>query len=237
MASIKRYLTAFNRYRSSKGFGIHSPFAFRFVLGVLREKTAYYVYDRLDSRRRVAIACRCALRSNGKVISRKSLRMVFRIVNCFNPQEILMFGASYGMSACSALAVDSRSRMWLCEQDFQDAVVSKVVGSNARSRISVFRNAADAISAYEDARSDRRPFVMVNSLSSGDCPAVENWLHSLKGQDAVIVVRNLQRCPAIASLWTSLSGSFGYGMGFSNGKIGVYVALRHLPTQNFNLWF
>ena len=42
MGRLRRYRTAFKRYRHGKGFGIHSPFAFSFVLKVLRERLPYY---------------------------------------------------------------------------------------------------------------------------------------------------------------------------------------------------
>lgn len=38
------------RQRSSRGFGIHSPFAYNFVLNVLRERYPYYAYDEIVER-------------------------------------------------------------------------------------------------------------------------------------------------------------------------------------------
>lgn len=38
------------RLRSSRGFGIHSPFAYNFVLNVLRERYPYYAYDEIIER-------------------------------------------------------------------------------------------------------------------------------------------------------------------------------------------
>ena len=52
---LKRYLTALRRYSRSKGFGIHSPFAFHFVLNVLRERLPYYAYEDIAEIRQLAI--------------------------------------------------------------------------------------------------------------------------------------------------------------------------------------
>lgn len=58
---IKRVATALQRYKRSRGFGVHSPFAFHFILRVLREKSPYYCYPQLVARRAfgdVADGCR-----------------------------------------------------------------------------------------------------------------------------------------------------------------------------------
>lgn len=47
LQNIFRYL---NRLRHSRGFGIHSPYAFRFVNDVIRPKSyGYYAYDTIDA--------------------------------------------------------------------------------------------------------------------------------------------------------------------------------------------
>ncbi|MDE5935472.1 MAG: hypothetical protein K2G95_06855 [Muribaculaceae bacterium] len=37
------------RLRSSRGFGIHSPFAYDFVVNVLRERCLYYAYSNIEN--------------------------------------------------------------------------------------------------------------------------------------------------------------------------------------------
>lgn len=70
MGRIKRYYTALVRLKRSKGFGIHSPFAFHFVLRVLRERNHYYAYEYIE----------------------KSSRLLFRIACFFAPKKILILG-------------------------------------------------------------------------------------------------------------------------------------------------
>ncbi|MCH5247899.1 MAG: hypothetical protein J1E99_07040 [Muribaculaceae bacterium] len=36
------------QFRTTFGFGVHSPFAYDFIKSVLREKLAYYAYDEMD---------------------------------------------------------------------------------------------------------------------------------------------------------------------------------------------
>ena len=117
MGKIRRYCTALTRYRKSKGFGIHSPFAFHFVLNVLREKSAYYAYADIAERRNEARRMKRLLKvRKPRMISEKSARMMFRIANYFNPKMILQLGTNFGVSAYSTLRVASDSRMWLASR-------------------------------------------------------------------------------------------------------------------------
>ena len=86
MLKIKRYYTALDRYRRSKGYGIHSPFAFRFVLKVLRERSGYYAYQTIRDGRNLALVRMVEEGiSSRKVLSNKNARLIFRVVNFFNP--------------------------------------------------------------------------------------------------------------------------------------------------------
>lgn len=233
MTGLKRYCTAFNRYRRSKGFGIHSPFAFRFVLSVLREKHPYYAYAALAEKRREAVRLRKLLAGKpAAVVPEKEARMIFRVANHFNPRHILQFGEEYGLAAFSALAVSSGSRMWLCG----DSLPERVLGEIAE-RVEVLPVAADAIGGYCMASGNERRFVIVNRVNPSDIAAVERWLISPENGEAVIVMRNLERDKEILRLWDGLLSAAGCGMSFSNGKIGIFVVSGKLPRQHFKLWF
>ena len=70
------------RFRKRCGYGIHSPFAFNFVTGVIYETGRFYAYSALESQG-VNIPHRARLKDD---------RLVFRIVNFAEPQCIVALG-------------------------------------------------------------------------------------------------------------------------------------------------
>lgn len=237
MGKLRRYCTALTRYRKSKGFGIHSPFAFNFVLNVLREKAAYYAYaDIRERRNRARHTKRLLQMRKPKMISEKSARMTFRVANYFNPQAILQLGTNYGVSAYSSLRVSSTSRMWLANCPSGPAAALALL-QDMIDRIDVSDTCMEAIRAYESEAPQGSRYVVVNRIPANEADAVDRWLRSLAASEAVVVVRNLQHDETVARLWRSLLESLNYGMTFSNGKMGIAVLERKLPRQNFQLWF
>lgn len=236
MLRIKRYYTALDRYRRSKGYGIHSPFAFRFVLKVLRERSGYYAYQTIRDGRNLALVRMVEEGiSSRKVLSNKNARLIFRVVNFFNPTAIIQFGSNYGVSAICALSASSKSQLWLLEPKAREYSIVKDVVQGNSARIHAFGNVDDCISNYLQVV--ERPFVIVNAVAADNLPAVVQFLQTVVGRNGVIVMRNMASSSEIYSLWSGVVRSMEYGMSFTNGKIGVIVANRKLPLQQFSLWF
>ena len=236
MLRIKRYYTALDRYRRSKGYGIHSPFAFRFVLKVLRERSGYYAYQTIRDGRNLALVRMVEEGiSSRKVLSNKNARLIFRVVNFFNPTAIIQFGSNYGVSAICALSASSKSQLWLLEPKAREYSIVKDVVQGNSARIHAFGNVDDCISNYLQVV--EHPFVIVNAVAADNLPAVAQFLQTVVGRNGVIVMRNMASSSEVYSLWSGVVRSMEYGMSFTNGKIGVIVANRKLPLQQFSLWF
>lgn len=72
------------RYRRSKGFGVHSPFAFRFITDVLRERSCgYYAYAPIERKA-------SELRRGSADFERA--RLICRLAAFFDPREVTMVG-------------------------------------------------------------------------------------------------------------------------------------------------
>ena len=68
------------RFRHRKGYGVHSPFAFRFITDVIYERHSYYAYAKLDK----------VLPFSMQLRKRKGLHLLLRLANHFQPQTIVL---------------------------------------------------------------------------------------------------------------------------------------------------
>ncbi len=92
-----------SKLRRSRGFGIHSPFAFDLVLRTLRERDHYYVYSEISRMRQEAV------RNGAKDLpSEKVLRLTVRLIARFKPRRVMICGDSSGLIAGAVKLADSR---------------------------------------------------------------------------------------------------------------------------------
>lgn len=258
MGRLRRYRTAFTRYRHGKGYGIHSPFAFGFVLNVLRERLPYYSYEQLEALRAKVIGRTRHHFRHPRIISLKNAKLVFRVANFFNPKEILQVGTSYGVSTASLLAVAGTSRLILCEPHLSRYPVAEEIISGYGERVRLIAGLGEAMARYRDsltavgepadlaretpaqqaARRTMQPFILINSVDdAADIDTILPFLDDMAQSDATVIMRNLSRNPHMVQLWKAFTERSGHGMTFTNERIGVFVANRKLPRQDYLVWF
>ena len=81
---IRRCATWIKRFRHRRGYGIHSPFAFNFVTGVVYETGTYYAYQALRQRYDLT-PCKHGLRW-------KDAKFLFRLANFQRPTTAFLQG-------------------------------------------------------------------------------------------------------------------------------------------------
>lgn len=235
MGRLKRYYTAIRRYNRSKGYGIHSPYAFRFVLRVLRERCPYYQYEEIKAVRKSAVRLGKSAVSK-RVISYRNAKMLFRVTCHFNPRAILQIGTVYGVSTTTMLSVSRQSRLVALDNDTTTRDVYDKIIAPVASRVSIERDIADALTRYNEMRGDAPSFLFVNDITGLGDDLLPVCIDTIN-QGGVIVMRNLFHSKAIKKLWHDVGAAVNHGMGFTNERIGIFVGLKHLPRQNFALWF
>ena len=238
MKRFRHYYTVFNRMKRSRGFGIHSPFAFNFILRVLKEKNHYYAYTDIKRRRKNAYAMTGKLdKDHPKVISSRNAKLLFRIACYFTPDHILQIGVSYGVSTSAMLDVSSMSRVTIdtCDNPFTDIYAE--ITTNYRDRINVVNDTPKAIDHYLSISEGKRPFVLINRFRQGDLPTIKDLMTIVLDREGVVILRNIAKDDEMARLWRSFQPDMNHGMSFSNDYTVVLVGLRHLQLQHFNISF
>lgn len=238
MGKLKNIGNALSRYQASKGFGVHSPFAFKFILNVLDEKYEYYAYDRLQQLRINVIER--TRKENGykpRVISISEAAAIFRIANYYNPQLFLSIGSSYGVAAASMLAVSKRSRMFLYDDNSaQNNAAAREILSGYGDRIVQGEDLQNTISGYITALGDNDMFVTVNNIADHDTATATALIDTAVSRRGVLIMRNIDSSRNMARLWQHCKQAMTYGMTFGNGKTAVMVLNPKLPRQDFEIW-
>lgn len=238
MGKLKNIGNALSRYQASKGFGVHSPFAFKFILNVLDEKYEYYAYDKLQQLR-INVVERTR-RENGykpRVISISEAAAIFRVANYYNPQLFLSIGSSYGVAAASMLAVSKRSRMFLYDDNSaQNNAAACEILSGYGDRIVQGEDLQNTISGYITALGDNDMFVTVNNIVDHDTATATALIDTAVSRRGVLIMRNIDSSRNMARLWQHCKQAMTYGMTFGNGKTAVMVLNPKLPRQDFEIW-
>ena len=90
--TLKHWLSRLERLRKRNGYGVHSPFAYNFIKGVVYENGRYYAYGELRKRRRK--------RGKGeRCLSGKADKLMFRIANYCRPRSVSLVGAKAALTA------------------------------------------------------------------------------------------------------------------------------------------
>lgn len=80
MQKVTNPLIWLARFRHRCGYGVHSPFAFRFLTDVVYERHPYYAYEELDR----------ALPLPMQLRKRKGLHLLLRLANHLQPETIVL---------------------------------------------------------------------------------------------------------------------------------------------------
>ena len=80
MQKVTNPIVWLTRFRHRCGYGVHSPFAFRFITDVIYERHPYYAYKELDK----------ALPLPMRLRQRKGLHLMLRLTNHLQPETIVL---------------------------------------------------------------------------------------------------------------------------------------------------
>ena len=82
---VRRPWIWLKRFRKRRGYGVHSPWAFSLIDGVILERGRYYAYDSLNKLHPWPVRLL-------KLYPLQCRRLLFRLANWVHPSSVLIFG-------------------------------------------------------------------------------------------------------------------------------------------------
>lgn len=226
----KRYLTAWSRHHRSGGFGIHSPYAYRFVRNVWRQPLPYYAYGDLglliDT---IQDGTTKQQRSDMSLISEREARLLFRVTNFFNPQRILQAGAATGVESAAMLAVNRESRLHLYDPQLEQNALAVRVLQSQQGRVECYDDVQVAVDELLDADG-------ASMMALVNIPVDVSALKRLLDARCVLVLRNMNRNRLMADLFDTCCDYMPMGQTYTNGKIAILNPNPKLQREDFMLW-
>lgn len=95
---LYRFTRWLRRFRKRRGYGVHSPYAFDFITGVIYNAETYYAYDQLRRSLPYSLS-RLDEYDPESGLTAKDLRLLFRLANFQEASTILLQGASSTVAA------------------------------------------------------------------------------------------------------------------------------------------
>ena len=190
MKALKKLFDYPLKWRTSRGYGVHSPFAFNFITKVIGEKEAeYYAYAE------IAAFCPRARKAGFNEI--------------FAGQDMSVPEAWHEVTniVLNRSIPKAKIHIWHTDRHPDPTLLGKT-----------------------------EPFVLINQFHTSYENILEKYISQLlAGGNSVYFVRNLDTLPKMAHLWKFITSATDFGMGFTDGYTGIFVARKGLPHQTFNL--
>ncbi|MDE7368611.1 MAG: hypothetical protein K2N08_02415 [Muribaculaceae bacterium] len=228
MGRIKRFITAPLRLRTSRGFGVHSPFAFSFIINVLKQHDSFYSYSTQNKRT-------VAARNYAQNLPTKSLQhLIFRICNRFHPDVVFEIGHSSGLEAMAVLDYSSNCKL-MSYDNRQPSELFINITERSKDRITIVPNFRIGIEQYNNLTTESTPLVVVNRAQNNDTD--RDFIISILDRDGVALFTDIQHDPVTKALWDEINDRLEtHGMTFTNDRRGVIVGNPKLPRQCYRLW-
>lgn len=141
----KKYVHYFFKAGNGKGHGIHSPFVFKFITDILNDKKKYPAYEIIEPIRQHLLQQKKTIEvqdygAGSRIITtkrriikdiaasslkpRKYAQLLYRIVQYFEPENIIEIGTSFGITTCYLALANKRSKVITFEGSDEIATIA-----------------------------------------------------------------------------------------------------------------
>ena len=255
---VRHVLTAWN----TSGEGIHSPYLFRLVRFVLRDKNAYYCFGDIERRREYLLACPDELdvvdygsrgSKEGKQVRRKINeiaaghlesaemgQLLFRLVNFMGqeekrPLEILELGTSLGITTAYLSSADSHNHVVTLEGSEAVLQVARGVWRALRLKNieSKVGNIDDTLYLYAREKLDLA-YVDANHTYEATMRYADYLLPRMH-EKGVLVIDDIHYSEEMERAWTALKNDSRVTTSMDLYHMGLLFVDTHYLKQHYRI--
>ncbi|MEI6142038.1 MAG: hypothetical protein WCP85_22385 [Mariniphaga sp.] len=240
------------RARHRRGHGIHSPFLFRLITAVIEGKRNSPEYRDFKQLKKEALGLikgsmtpelsnlfahfSLPVSKSRKLFRKLELplrysKAVFRLVQYFQPANILYYGPTLGVNLAVVNMANNKSRLYYIEDNI---VYQRFISElNNKSNILEINNiTADQILP------DKAEFSFINypfdPIRSRDI--LQNRI-DLHGPDDVVIIRGIHESKEMEAVWMELKLSTEVRVSLDLFEIGIFLFRKGLQKEDFILKF
>lgn len=200
------------RKRHAKGFGIHSPFAFHFVTGVIYEKHAYNAFFDIAK-----ILCENGIQTTESKLHHLS----YRLIRYFRPEKILEINSGKGINS-----------LYICHSDKQ--LVCRCVETDDKNRIAAKRllesigRKADFLVKTDRSDSYNGIFLYLKNIPVDDTES----LFSISKEEAFWVVSGIKSHTG-KHFWKKIVEDKRVAITFDMKELGIAILKKSHHKSNY----
>lgn len=226
---FKPCIKGIRKIRHSKGYGVHSPFAFNLITKVIEEDFMYYAYGDIERIRRNFLRGRLSRKelSLRKNISFRKASLLFRLVNYFKPSSILEIGTAWGISTLYLKKAHTISNLTVIEPDHR--IAETALDIIKKSGENIFFENGDLWLEKLSVQIQKNPdFIVLHQFKSAIYPTLlELFVHNIQ-EDSILIIEGIYSNKKIKSFWEALKAAekvrvtmdlYDYGIIFCNVKL------------------
>lgn len=199
------------RLRHSRGFGVHSPFAFNFILNVIHDRYWYYAFDDID---------KVLIRHKVDLYDNSFHHLTYRLMRYFKPSTVLSVGV-----------VQDVNLMYIC---YDDKERKCTVLDNGITNIGLLNNLNHEIEREFSVINDLENDILYDSVFVDliNNKITKEELFSVSMGDAFWVLYGINE-RSTKKLWKSIKYDKRVRVTFDNRNVGIVLLHKSYNKQNY----
>lgn len=241
----RKYLWKIRKAKYGRGFGVHSPFVYSLITNVLREKSLYYDYKRIEQLRDALLNDPSLFQNRDSqknihkfLTSERHGRFLFRMVNFFHPETLLEIGTGLGVDTLYMASPHANCQCITLEEDlFLQNVSEKLFSAQSSSNIELIKGRWKE--SLEDVlgNTEKLDFVCLNANQQQPIRELYKMCRTKMHDQSIFIIRNIRTSKELYELWEELKKEDNVVSAIDIYSMGILLYNPSLTNKHYSLYY